>query len=1271
MTKRISSETCEGQTVVVPDGRYLKHGVEVTKEDDPGYEEIDYTDCTEITVPSGRYVKHVVDIGGGGGTGDDVDLSDYYTKVEVDALLAGLDLDVDLSDYYDKTEIDALLDDYYTKVEVDEKFDNLDTAGVNVVGTTFSGVDDIKTQQDVNNLLYGMILDGTHSEVSTKKVTVSDEQFAADNGLTNQEEINVYLDGRLTEIESVEGLDPSFFVTKPELLASQKEQDAVIGASFQILEKQVLAIENDLNHNNDEDERIHSDLYAKIDELAESVVEYDDFAVRELIEAEKAYRIDGDAKLAAGIVEEARTRADEDFKLLARINGLEIPEMPSDYDDSGLRELIEQESALRISGDAALMQLVSSNTDRILDLNNDLAVERQDRVQGDLTIQAELRTESDARQRGDSDLQAQIDALEIPENFEEIIARIDNDIQVTNQKVDFNAEETVKDQERQDQELADYKVEVQTQQDAQDLALENYKVEVQTQQDAQDLATTDLADRVTVLENAPPTGGAEYLGELKDVDITGLSAATAAITNEFDWSGYRFNPGPGQIGIALDSSNHWDTLVLHKTAVGGAAPLNELTTGSEMSLVSNVAGKDLDEVCTVVSCVLVGDVYQIDFTRRALLVAELSSLGSESDAVTLKAGWVGGVPDPTPEPTPDPDPTPDPTPPPSVTAGTFLGYDSGRKMWVPQDLDVSDSVTDLSDYYTKSQVDAKIDAIDVNVDLSSYYTKDEVDQLIADIEIPDVPDVPDVDLSNYLTKDSANKVATSFRLQNESGRNYISTFGEELGLFNLKAPDNDHHAARLVDVTTGDAETLQAAKDYADAIDVDVNLDDYYTKAEVDASQTVQDTVTASIKSEVEQNASDIAAIAGSEVYKLDDLADVDLSLTRITSRLKTRASEELLHPNRWDYWVSSIGRMTDKAWAIEGSILALSKVPGFQLEWDDFVDNLRAGAKIHCKIQSPLSQFHNISARYEIQTVTEDSVGNQYLVTLTEVPTQLIEFTAAARNGEAYELTVSISEVSVEEPDDINPDDISKVTDVLLGYDATNKLWTPHKADYITLGTNQTVTGNKDFTNTIHFDRASGTYIRFRDSSKVEKMKLSIDDTDLYRLQIAEGNMFKIVTQPEGGSAQQIFRTYKDGRCRLQKVADPTNADDVANRKYVDERKPVFRWKYVSHGVAENLAAGEFFINSSGHIYIHPVTSDGVDLSVNASAGSISGMNFKQLASVHASNGNTFYMCTWSEMKFNNTTNKYIKVFMHTIYLNNTTTAEKIYHLNIPGFTF
>ena len=69
---------------------------------------------------NGEFTVNGAPISGGGGGGD---LSNYYTKEEVDALIPE---EVDLTDYYTKEETDALipevdLDNYYTKAEVDAR----------------------------------------------------------------------------------------------------------------------------------------------------------------------------------------------------------------------------------------------------------------------------------------------------------------------------------------------------------------------------------------------------------------------------------------------------------------------------------------------------------------------------------------------------------------------------------------------------------------------------------------------------------------------------------------------------------------------------------------------------------------------------------------------------------------------------------------------------------------------------------------------------------------------------------------------------------------------------------------------------------------------------------------------------------------------------------------------------------------------------------------------------------------------------------------------
>ena len=74
---------------------------------------------------------------------------------------------------------------------------------------------------------------------------------------------------------------------------------------------------------------------------------------------------------------------------------------------------------------------------------------------------------------------------------------------------------------------------------------------------------------------------------------------------------------------------------------------------------------------------------------------------------------------------------------------------------------------DLSNYVTKSELQAKLDALDINIDLSSYATKEELTQAINSI-----------DLSAYAKKTDLPIVPTKVsQLENDS--NYLSSIPEE------------------------------------------------------------------------------------------------------------------------------------------------------------------------------------------------------------------------------------------------------------------------------------------------------------------------------------------------------------------------------------------------------------------------------------------------------------------------------------------------------------
>jgi hypothetical protein len=189
MTKRLTSEDCEGNIEDIEDGRYNSHVVPVSAEDDPGYEEIDYGDCTEFTVPLGRYGSHVVPIAGGGGNGS-------FMKACA-------------------------------------------TGGLEVVGTGDGACMQIKTEADSALVIDSGVLkiDSTKIKVTADNVLpagtdpglVSNVPAFTDpdgNSWDNQSDYNVWLyEEQKRQDEDLENLDLSEYVTLVEFNSDQMRQD--------------------------------------------------------------------------------------------------------------------------------------------------------------------------------------------------------------------------------------------------------------------------------------------------------------------------------------------------------------------------------------------------------------------------------------------------------------------------------------------------------------------------------------------------------------------------------------------------------------------------------------------------------------------------------------------------------------------------------------------------------------------------------------------------------------------------------------------------------------------------------------------------------------------------------------------------------------------------------------------------------------------------------------------------------------------------------------
>lgn len=168
----------------------------------------------------------------------------------------------------------------------------------------------------------------------------------------------------------------------------------------------------------------------------------------------------------------------------------------------------------------------------------------------------------------------------------------------------------------------------------------------------------------------------------------------------------------------------------------------------------------------------------------------------------------------------------------------------------------------LDDYYTKSQIDDKLENIEAGeVDLSNYYTKAQVDKKLSDIE------EGDIDLTNYYTKKQIDdkgfltsipsqyvteaelnakgyltSVPSQYVTENElAAKKYLTAVPSEyvteteLGqrLENVDV-DLTGYATEAWVEGKGYLNTAEVDKKIQDAVTNGVDLDDYYTKQQID-----------------------------------------------------------------------------------------------------------------------------------------------------------------------------------------------------------------------------------------------------------------------------------------------------------------------------------------------------------------------------------------------------------------------------------------------------
>ena len=912
--------------------------------------------------------------------------------------------------------------------------------------------------------------------------------------------------------------------------------------------------------------------------------------------------------------------------------------MPKDYDDSNLRELIENESALRTTGDAGLNELIKVNRESIEQTNQDVAVERSDRAEADLKIQADVRTEVAARERGDSELHARFDELEFP-------AGVDPDTFAADQKRQDDAQGAEReariegdlkltvDQKRQDKELEDYKAEIALEQEAQD----NKLAEEETARSEADEALQRAIDGLVL-----SGGGAVLLGQLLDVDLgyitrDGVRAPRASdLDASHTWLHWRGdNPDEGEFGCKGDN------LLVHKLAypdVDTSDLFDQVVGGKLLYLDWSFAGERKQEQIQLRWVKEDGDLLEISGWSTPELVSFGQANAHLGDTATVTLSLVASTPTPTPTPTPTatpaptlaptPDPTPDPSVPPTpsptpaptsapglppaidpnvpeVTSGIFLGYDADQLLWVP--MQVTGGVGDLDEYYTKAEVDQLIADIDIPVDLSSallinadnqvtddfrisnksgdlhiaiqdnqltlsglkepqlmheavnkgyldaqitdlasknyvdvsldfYYTKTEVDDLINGIDTS-------VDLSGVVHVDASNQVTDDFRIKSKiTGDTYISCFENELGLYNLKNPEMPHHAAN---------------KGYVDAqiadIDVSISLDDYYTKTEVDESQADQDANASLLSSQIEENASDIAILEATNVRSLDDLSDVQLSVTRMVREIARRnakfqtrdlyATEELENTNTWTTYRQYSNSLSQDQWGLRSGVLYVSARLSNPNEFQEFNDRLVQGNKMH--VDGNTNTGRTCTQRYTIESASVVNT-NEIAIKFFEETTVLQEFVDGFADYKAVDLTLSFIEVVLppDPPPVVEPDAPTKRTDIVLGYDKNDNIWTPHLADYVPLD-------GGTMSDALRWKKG------VKESHQFQILPNANDwSTNIYA---HNGGQIRLRTTPGIGTADYTTHIILDDKSgdpqtKIYNVVKPTDDKMAANRKYVDD---------------------------------------------------------------------------------------------------------------------
>ena len=138
---------------------------------------------------------------------------------------------------------------------------------------------------------------------------------------------------------------------------------------------------------------------------------------------------------------------------------------------------------------------------------------------------------------------------------------------------------------------------------------------------------------------------------------------------------------------------------------------------------------------------------------------------------------------------------------------------------------ISTGNVDLSDYVTKSELQAKLDALHINIDLSAYATKEELTNALSNI-----------DLSAYATKEYVTDAINNAQLGGDVSSIDLSIYAKKSDLDSKANTEHTHTMSDITDYTEPDLSSYAKKTDIPDVSGYLTSIpEEYVTETELNA----------------------------------------------------------------------------------------------------------------------------------------------------------------------------------------------------------------------------------------------------------------------------------------------------------------------------------------------------------------------------------------------------------------------------------------------------